>query len=273
MHSLQLSLAGWSLQSLFRAPADPLKLIDFPAFTRDTFGITAIELNNIFFDSTRTADLDALRAAADAAGVTMLNIAIDEHGDLASTDPAARAIALANYARWISVAAYLGVAAVRANSGGANAVDLQAAAECCVDSFRRLCDVGRRHGVQILIENHWGLSYDPDFIVRLIAAVRLTHGHAAIAALADFGNWPDAIDRESALARIMPLASAVHAKVNEIDAALHHPRFDHARCIAIARAAGYEGFLGIEYEGHTVDCIEGVLRGVRLLREVLSVKA
>ena len=151
-----------------------------------------------------------------------------------------------------------------------NAPDPQAAAECCIDSFRRLCDVGQRHGVQIQIENHWGLSYDPDFIVRLIQAVRLTNGEAAIAALADFGNWPDEVDRYTALSKILPLASAVHAKVNEIDAALNHPRFDHRRCIELARSAGYSGFLGIEYEGKEVDCVEGVRRAVQLLTPMLG---
>ena len=266
---LSLSLAGWSLQSLFRAKQAPLSIYDFPRFTRDTFGVHAVELNNIFFDSTRPADLDRLRKAADDVGVAMLNIAVDEHGDLSSIDPAAREIAIANYARWIAVAAYLGIAAVRANSGG-SATSTPEAANCCIDSFRRLADAGRKLGVKILIENHWGLSFSPDFIVRLVHAVRETHGDAAIGVLADWGNWPDEIDRYAALEKVLPFASAVHAKVNDIDESLRHPRFDHRRCIELTRAAGYQGFLGIEFESKTIEPVEGIRRGVRLLRSLIS---
>lgn len=267
--SMQLSLAGWSLQSLFRAKSDPLKLVDFPRFTRDTFGIEAVELNNIFFESTRPPYLDQLRTAAEAAGVKLLNIAVDEHGELAGIDQVGRSIALANYSRWIPVAKYLGIPAIRANSGGINAPHQEAAEQCCIDSFRRLCDVGRTHGVKILIENHWGLSFDPDFIVRLVRAVRLTHGDDAIGVLADFGNWPDSIDRYDALRQILPYTVATHAKVNDIDEFLNHPRFDHRRCVQLCRNAGFEGHLGIEFESETLDPVIGIHRSVDLLRPML----
>ena len=265
---MELSLAGWSLQSLFRAATDPLTLLEFPKFTADTFGLKAVELNNIFFESTRPPYLDRLRSAADSAGVKLLNIAVDESGNLAGLDPVGRAIGVANYARWVPVARYLGVPAIRANSGQ-NDTNHRAAVEVCVDSFRRLCDVGRQHGVQVLIENHWGLSHDPAFIVDLVRRVRLTHGDDAIAVLADFGNWPDAVDRYAALTDVLPYAAATHAKVNAIDEHLNHPRFDHARCLKLCDDAGYDGPLGIEFEDETLDPVTGVRRGIELLRKLI----
>jgi len=273
-HIMKLSLAGWSLQKFFRAIENPLKMLDYPRFVREQFGIEAVELNNTFFESTRPEYLDKLRTAAFDAGVTMLNLAIDEHGDLSDGDPTRRAIAIANYARWIPVAAYLGMPTIRANSGGADVnmndmAALSGATDCCIDSFRRLCDVGIRHGVQITIENHWGLSFNPDFIVLLAQCVERTHGKGPLGVLADFGNWPDTLDRYQALEKIMPYASATHAKVNDIDEHLNHPRFDHKRCIDIAKRAGYDGYLGIEYESDQVDPIEGIRRGIRLLTPML----
>ncbi|MDB5324763.1 MAG: Xylose isomerase protein barrel [Phycisphaerales bacterium] len=267
---MKLSIAGWSLHKLFWAKEDALKLVDFPSLARDQFDLDAIEINNLFFDSTRPSQLDKLRSAAEKAGVTMLNIAVDEHGELSSIDRGARAVALANYARWIPIAAYLGIPAIRCNSGGQHAPNHKAAVECCIDSFRHLCEVGRQHGVKILIENHNGLSFDPAFIVELVRRVRLTQGEEAIAVLADFGNWPDTVDRYAALGDVLPYASAVHAKVNDIDADLNHPRFDLGQCVKLCRSAKYDGHLGIEYEGETADPIEGVKRGVRLLRKLLS---
>ena len=117
---MQLSLAGWSLNKLFRATESPLKLVDFPAFTRDTFGIEAVELNNIYFESTERAYLDRIVAAAAKAKSKLLNVAVDEPGDLSSTD-----VSLRGWRRWSGTHDWIPIAAadsaaraIRANSGG-----------------------------------------------------------------------------------------------------------------------------------------------------------
>lgn len=266
---MKLSLAGWSLNRLFRLPTDPLKLVDFPAFTRDEFGIEAVELNNIYFESTEPAYLDRLVAAATAANSTLLNIAVDEKGDLSSLNRPLRMDSIENYARWIPIAKAIGARAIRANSGGKDVTEREYSIVACIDSFRRLADVGAANGVAILIENHWGISADADVMVRIVREVRQTHGKEAMFTLADFGNWPDDVDRYKAIEKVMPFAGAVHAKVNDIDEQLNHPRFDHVRCIEIAKQAGYDGYLGIEYEGKD-DPVEGVARGAALLRRILG---
>ena len=267
---MQLSLAGWSLNPLFRREADPLTLLDFPAFAHDTFGIDAVELNNIYFESTEPDYLDKLNAAAEAAGSKLLNIAVDVKGDLAGFSEGPRLNAVDRYADWIPIAAELGCTAIRANSGGGDVGDRkEQAIAACVDSFQRLADVGLKHEVAILIENHWGISSDLAVMTRVVREVRKSHGNDAMFTLVDFGNWPDEVDRYEAIRQTMPFAGAVHAKVNEIDEQLNHPRFDHATCLKIARDAGYDGYLGIEYEGAT-DPVEGVRRGATLLRRLLG---
>ena len=266
---MKLSLCGWSLNRLFRREASPLTLLDFPALARDEFAITALELNNIYFESTEPAYVDRLRAAIDAVGAIALNIAVDEPGDLSSDDEAARLATVDRYARWLPVARTLGCGVIRANSGGRDARDRERAIANCTDSFRRLCEIGHAHGVALMIENHWGISSDPEVMVRVVNDVCDTHGADAMHTLVDWGNWPDDVDRYAAIERTMPLAIAVHAKVNDIDAELNHPRFDHARCLSIARDAGYDGYLGIEYEG-VDDPVQGVRRGATLLRRLLA---
>ena len=147
--------------------------------------------------------------------------------------------------------------------------DPAAALDCCIDSFRRLCDVGCTWGVRVMVENHWGISADADVMVRICQAIERSHDKGVMHTLADWGNWPDTTDRYAAIEKVMPYAHAVHAKVNDIDEHLHHPRFDHATCLKISRAAGYDGYLGIEYEGKA-DCVEGVRRGATLLRKLLA---
>jgi sugar phosphate isomerase/epimerase len=265
---MDLSLAGWSLQKLFRASERPLKLVDFPAFTKEQFGIEAVELNSPFFESRESKYLSELRAAGERAGVKLLNIAVDEQGDLSSDDDAVRKQGVENYRRWVPVAKELGCSAIRANSGGKNITDRPRAVKQCIDSFRKLADDGRKHGVIILMENHWGLSADPDSVIQVMEAVRETHGKDAIGTLPDFGNWPPEVEKYEALRRIMPYAHAVHAKVKDIDENLNHPAFDLERCVKVTKEAGYDGWLGIEYEGGG-EPIEGVKRSVRKLRPLL----
>ena len=97
------------------------------------------------------------------------------------------------------MAAEIGCTAVRANSGGKTIVDRDRAIERCTDSFRRLADEGAKHGIAILMENHGGLSADADSILRVIEAVRRSHGPDAVGTLPDFGNWPDDADRYGSL--------------------------------------------------------------------------
>jgi sugar phosphate isomerase/epimerase len=265
---MELSLAGWSLHKLFRASENPLLLVDFPRFTKETFGLEAIELNSPFFASREPRYLRELKRAADRAGVKLLNIAVDEAGDLSSEIESIRLDGINNYARWIPVARELGCGAIRANSGGRTVTDREVAIDNCLESFHRLIDDGEKYGVAVLMENHGGISADADTVVRIMTALGKTHEPESFGTLPDFGNWPDTADRYASLAKVMPWAKAVHAKVRDIDEQLNHPAFDHARCIAIAREFGYDGSLGIEFEG-AGDPVEGVKRAVRKLRALI----
>lgn len=253
---------------MFRATHDPLRLVDYPAYARDQFDIEAVELNSPFFPSRETKYLQQLVAAAQTARVRLLNIAVDEVGDLSADNDLDRNRAVMNYGRWVPVAAEIGCTAVRCNTGGMGIVDVNKALNCCIDSFRRLADLGAKHGVAILIENHGGLSADANNIVALIDAVRSTHGEIVIGTLPDFGNWSDHVDRYASLLKILPFAKAVHAKVFDIDEQLNHRRFDLQKCVGLTKACGYDGFLGIEYEGNG-EPVEGVRRAVEKLRPML----
>jgi sugar phosphate isomerase/epimerase len=198
----------------------------------------------------------------------MLNIAVDEVGDLSADNDLDRSRAVINYGRWIPVAAELGCTSIRANTGGMGIIDTGKAILCCIDSYRRLADLGVKHGVSILIENHGGLSADPDNIIQIVDEVRLTHGNTVIGTLPDFGNVPDNVDRLVALAKILPFAKGVHAKVYDIDEQLNHPKFDLQRCITLTKECGYDGYIGIEYQG-SADPIEGVSRAIAKLGPML----
>ncbi len=268
---MQLSLAGWSLQKLFRA--NKLTLLEFPRFAREQFGITAVELNSPFFASRDPKYLAELVAAAKAADVRLLNIAVDETGDLGAEDPAERKLGVEKYGAWIPIAAAIGCGVIRANSGGKNIKNRAAAEAACAQSFVELGKSGRDHKVAVVVENHGGISVSADAIVQLVKTARREVGEQWVGALPDFGNWPADIDRYAALEKILPYAKAVHAKVLDIDEQLHHPAFDLARCVKLARESGYDGYLGIEFEGsNPADPVQGVKLAVKKLTGILNQK-
>lgn len=246
-----------------------MALVEFAPLVKERYGVDAVELNSPFFESTDAGYLRSVVAAADKAGVALLNIAVDEQGDLASEDAGARELGLASYGRWIDVAAAMGIKAIRCNSGGKTLTDKAAGERQCIESFKQLAGRGAKAGVKILIENHWGISSDPEVVYRIVTEVRRAVGQEHMAALADYGNWPAEVDRYAALARVLPVAGAVHAKVLEVSDAGDHVAFDLAKCVALTRAAGYDGYLGIEYEG-PVPQMDGVAKAVKLMRKLIG---
>lgn len=260
----RISLAGWSLNRRFRREADPLALLDFPRTAREEFGFDAIELNSPFFASLEADYLAELRRRAEEQGVAMLAIAVDRQGELAALDPAARREAVQNHLPWLDAAAALGCGYLRANLGGRDTPDEEAALRGGIESFGALARAGKERGVTVVMENHWGLSANPDYMVRIFEEVGDDH----FGGLVDFGNFPPE-GRYAALERIAPYAKTAHAKFHDFDEQGQHTGVDVARCIGILRAAGFRGIWGIEYEGQGDDH-DGVVRSKALLQGALG---
>jgi hypothetical protein len=66
----------------------------------------------------------------------------------------------------------------------------------------------------------------------------------------------------------MPFAKAVSAKSHDFDEAGNEKNTDYVRIMRTVKAAGYRGFVGIEYEGGGLSEVEGILATRRLLERV-----
>lgn len=260
MPKFDISLAAWSLHKMFFAKEiDQMGMVDFTA----THGIGGFELVNTFFPAPQYAYLKQLRQRANDQNVKLLLIMCDGEGSMAQPEKAGRLQAAKNHHKWIDIAAVLGCHSIRCNTGAregdADALDR------CAESFTALLEYADAAGIDVLIENHWGLSSEPEWLMGLMRKVN----HPRFGTLPDFGNFPDTVDRYAAVEQMMPYAKAYSAKCYDFDDAIgEETKIDFGRMMNIAEAAGYNGYVGIEYEGERLSERDGVLACKKLLEKL-----
>ena len=94
--------------------------------------------------------------------------------------------------------------------------------------------------------------------------------HPRIGTLPDFGNFKiqedEWYDRYLGVRELMPYAKAVSAKSHEFDSDGNETSTDYYKMMKIVLNAGYNGYVGIEYEGNTLDEMAGI-RATKILLE------
>src|SRR5215213_892154 len=257
--SLPLSLAAWSLhRAFFAGEIDQLGMVR----AAGEMGFTGFEMVNTFFPSPQFRYLQTLQQSAAGAGVRLLLIMCDGEGDMAAEDQVERLAAARKHRKWVDVAVTPGCSAIRVNVRGDQS-DAAAMRERAAESFSAL--LGFAGGeVNVLIENHGGLSSDPEWLLSLVSLINDPY----LGTLPDFGNFPAEIDRYRAVEQLMPRAGAVSAKCYDFDGEGNETTIDFARMIGIVRAAGYRGFVGVEYEGTRLPEREGIAAAKSLLEKI-----
>lgn len=256
----QISLAAWSMHRLFGAKqVDQLGMVDMCA----ELSIGGFEMVNTFFPSPQYAYLKALRKRADDADVKLLLIMCDGEGSMAGPEKASRMLAAKNHHKWIDIAAVLGCHSIRCNTG-AQEGDPDAL-DRCAESFGALIEYADASGINVLIENHWGASSDPAWLMGLMDKVN----HPRFGTLPDFGNFPETIDRYDAVQKMMRKAIAVSAKCYDFGADGKETKIDFDRMMSTVLDAGYHDWVGIEYEGERLSERDGIIACKKLLETYL----
>lgn len=239
----QISLAEWSLnRTLF---AGKLNNLDFPRAAKRDYGIDTVEYVDQFFQDKAedTAYLAELKMRCEGEGVRSGLIMIDTAGPLGDPDPAKRARSVDNHKAWMDAARFLGCHSMRVNAhGGGGADELRGR---IVESCSKLAEHGAKLDLNVIIENHGGLSSDAVWLASVMKEVNSPY----FGTLPDFGNFPPDADRYAAVEILMPFAKAVSAKSNRFDAAGNEADIDYPRMMKIVMDAGYRGFVGVESEG------------------------
>lgn len=261
-----ISLAEWSLhKSLFKGDMDNL---DFAKVTKEDYGIEAIEYVNQFFKDKAKDEkyLAELNKRASDHGVQQLLIMVDGEGALGDPDDAKRTKAIENHHKWVDAAKSLGCHSIRVNAQSAGKPD--EAMRLAADGLARLTEYAAPLGLNVIVENHGGLSSNGEWLVGVMKLV----DNPRCGTLPDFGNFNigplQRYDRYKGVEELMPYAKAVSAKSHDFDAEGNEIHTDYFRMMKIVVDAGYRGFVGIEYEGSKLSEPEGIQATKQLLERV-----
>lgn len=266
-----ISLAQWSLIEEWRA--GQWKTIEFPRLVREDFGLNGVELVNTLFDVPTESYLRQLKQNAADHGVRIVLIMVDDEGDGCSPTKEGRNEFARFHRKWVDIAQYLGCPAIRTNCRGPHFVpsplqyphgrapqaiarrdtqptpsssaqpveepiDKNEALNWAADSYHQLLEYAKPAGIRVLIENHGGVSDDPDWMVELMRKVDDPL----------FGTYPDwrgptpGFDNFTYLEKTLPYAGGMSYRNQPTDELT-------IKMIELCRQAGFHGWYGIESGG------------------------
>ena len=262
----EISIAEWSLhKSLF---GKKISNLDFPVVAKKEFNISAVEYVNQFFKDKATDKnyLNELKKICDNEGVKSLLIMCDGEGKLGDPDKNKRISSVNNHKRWIEAAKHLGCHSIRVNASSSGSYDDQQ--KLAADGLSRLSEFASTHGLNVIVENHGGLSSNGQWLSGVMKSVNMKN----CGTLPDFGNFRigggKTYDRYKGVKELMPFAKAVSAKSHDFDDNGNEIHTDYHKMMKIVIDAGYRGYVGVEYEGSKLSEYDGIKATKKLLESV-----
>lgn len=279
LSGIRLSLAQWSFhKSIQSNEMSQLDFIDKAA----QLGFEGVEYVSTFFKEKvkDTLFLNSMNQRAAQHNLKQLLIMVDIEKDLATPSENQREQAVQEHYQWIDAAQYLGCHAIRVNLFGNGTSEETTRA--AVKSLRQLCHYAAPRNIYILVENHGGFSSDGEWLVNVIKET----GSGQCGTLPDFDNFclrrvngerwgapcEEEYDRYKGVSELMPFARALSAKSYDFDEEGFETTIDYHRMLSIVKKSGYNGFIGIEFEGNRLSEEEGILATKLLIERCLQKK-
>ncbi|WP_347838966.1 sugar phosphate isomerase/epimerase family protein [uncultured Draconibacterium sp.] len=265
----KISLAEWSFhKAIF---GGEMTNLDFPRVTRE-LGIEGVEYVNQFFKDKAKDEkyLSELKKITKEEGVENVLIMCDGEGMVGHPDKKEREKTVDNHKKWVDAAAFLGCHSIRVNAGSRGEYEEQQ--KLAADGLRMLCEYGDKNKINVIVENHGGLSSNGEWL----SGVMLLVNHKRVGTLPDFGNFitnyetGEQFDRYKGVELLMPYAKGVSAKSNVFNANGDEANMDYYKLMKIVHNSGYKGFVGIEFEGNEISEREGVIATKALLEKVFK---
>ncbi len=271
----KLSLAQWSMHKmLFGGEIDPY---DFAKKAKE-MGFSGLEYVNQFYvkelkESNYSKEamakfVERCNAEAKKHGMQNVLIMIDGEGNLAVSDEKERNKAVEQHYKWVDAAAAMGCHAIRVNLAGSNVPEEWKANS--VDGLTKLATYAKDKNINIIVENHGGLSSNAALVADVMKTVNLPN----CGTLPDFGNFcitrtkdgcEEMYDIYKGVAELMPYAKAVSAKSNNFDEQGNEINIDYVKMLQTVKDANYTGFIGVEFEGNDISEEEGIIATKELM--------
>jgi L-ribulose-5-phosphate 3-epimerase len=226
-------------------------------------GADGVDLTTYWLADTNDDTLFKLKREAFRSGVAIYNIGVRVR--LAQPTPELQAAELETVRKWADAAVKLGASGMRIFGGAVpkGATDDQAVA-WAVETLKRAAQEAGKRGVTLGIEDDGGITTNAD---RTIEIVKKADSPWAGINL-DIGNFPD--NGYAQIEMCAPYATNVHFKT-----AVHLNKqkqpADWPRVLNILGAAGYQGFLALEYEEEE-DPVHVVPKLIGKMREAISAR-
>ena len=287
----ELAAQSWSFhRPLFRGE---IKATQLPGMVK-ALGINTLEWTaktfrpltdgrETMFQAPPAAFFRDLREASDEAEVTTAVVNVGGNYYLAGSDAATRSRAVDFCMSYVEGAQILGAQILRSELYS-DVPDIPArndrALAAAQAGWNTLIDRTEGTGLVINVENHHGISSQPEWLARLVRSMDSERAGLTV----DVNNFrtdidmpyerghdalPEYVDRYDGLETLMPLANWVSAKAYSFDSTGYEVTLDYPRIMRIIRDSGYEGPISIEYEGDE-DPVEGLGKSVAMFRHLTA---
>ena len=279
----KLSLAQWSIHKMiFEENVDPYTFAE----KAKGWGFSGLEYvsalynkeleKSNFSEEAMALFVEKCNAESKKYGLENLLIMIDGQGDLATTDDKERDAAVKNHYKWVDAAAAMGCHSIRVNlSGSTNPEEWISNS---VDGLTKLATYAKEKNINIIVENHGGLSSNAAKLAEVMEKVNMPN----CGTLPDFGNFclrredgsvyngacAEEYDRYKGTKELMPFAKGVSAKSYNFDASGNETKIDFYKMLQIIKDSGYKGYIDVEYEGDELGEEEGIIATKELLLKV-----
>lgn len=268
----KISLAQWSFHKALQGGS--MSHTDFISKAA-SLGIYGVEYVSVFFKDhvTDASYLNQMNTIASDNGVTQLLIMVDGEGGLSDTNDKARKKSVDNHLKWIEAAKTLGCHSIRVNAYG-ESEDRRARHHAAVDGLGSLSTIASTYDINVIVENHGGLSSDGAWLAGVIGEINMSN----CGTLPDFGNFclkhengkcVQEYDRYKGVQELLPFAKAISAKSYDFDEKGREVTIDYGKMMDLVRRSDYRGYIGIEYEGSNLPEEEGVKATKYLLEKLI----
>ena len=203
-------------------------------------GADGIDLTTYWFADTNDETLYALKKLAYRSSVAIYTIGVRVR--LAQPTAELQATELDTVRKWVDVAEKLGAGHIRVFGGAVpkGATDDQAVA-WAVETLKKAADISGKKGIILGVEDDGGITTNADRTVEIVKKA----GSPWAAINLDIGNFPD--DGYKQIEMCAPFATNVHFKT-AVHVNKQKQPADWPRVLGILGAAGYKGYLSLEYE-------------------------